>query len=61
MEEIKRCTGLESADGVRRWTRGICFEDADLSALVLDRWRVVDEVEGGEEDPDSTRILMIQL
>jgi hypothetical protein len=52
---------LESADGVRRWTRGICFEDADLSALVLGRWRVANEVEGGEEDPDSTRILTIQL
>ena len=44
-----------------RWTRGICFEDADLSALVLGRWRVADEVEGGEEDPDSTRILTIRL
>ena len=44
-----------------RWTRGICFEDADPLALVSDRWRVVDEVEEGEEDPDSTRILMIQL
>ena len=61
LEGIKRCTWLESADGVRRWTKGICFEDADLSALVLDRWRVADEVEEGEEDPDSTRILMIRL
>ena len=38
-----------------RWTRGICFEDADLSAQVLGRWRVADEVNGGEEDPDSTK------
>ena len=38
-----------------RWARRICFEDADLSALVLGRWRVADEVEGGEEDPDSLR------
>ena len=44
-----------------RWTRGICYEDADLLALVLGRWRVADEVEEGEEDPDSTKILMIRL
>jgi len=44
-----------------RWTRGICFEDADLPALVLGRWRVADEVKEGEEDPDSTKILMIRL
>jgi len=44
-----------------RWTRGICREDADLFVLVLDRWRVADEVEEGEEDPDSTRILTIRL
>ena len=61
LKEIKRCTGLESADGVRRWTRGICFEDADPLALVLGRWRVADEVKEGEEDPDSTKILMIRL
>ena len=44
-----------------RWTKGICFEDADLSALVLDQWRVADEVKEGEEDPDSAKILMIRL
>ena len=44
-----------------RWTRGICREDTDLFVLVLGRWRVADEVEEGEEDPDSTRILMIRL
>ena len=44
-----------------RWTRGICFEDADLSALVLGQWRVADEVREGKEDPDSTKILMIRL
>ena len=44
-----------------QWTRGICCEDADLSVLVLGRWRVADEVKEGEEDPDSTRILMIRL
>jgi len=44
-----------------RWTRGICFEDADLLALVLGRWRVADEVKEVEEDPDSTKILMIRL
>ena len=32
-----------------------------LSALVLGRWRVADEVKEGEEDPDSTRILTIRL
>ena len=26
-----------------RWTRGICFEDADPLALVFGRWRVADE------------------
>ena len=44
-----------------RWTRGTCREDADLFVLVLGRWRVADEVEEGEEDPDSTRILTIRL
>ena len=44
-----------------RWTKGICFEDADLPALVLGRWRVADKVKEGEEDPDSTKILMIRL
>ena len=44
-----------------QWTRRICFEDADLPALVVGRWRVADEVKEGEEDPDSTRILMIRL
>jgi hypothetical protein len=43
------------------WTRGICFKDADLPVLVLSRWRVADEIKGGEEDPDSTRILRIRL
>ena len=44
-----------------RWTRRIFYEDADLSVLALGRWRVADEVKEGEEDPDSTRILMIRL
>ena len=44
-----------------RWTRGICLEDADPLALVLGRWRVADEIKEGEEDPDSTKILMIRL
>ena len=44
-----------------RWTRGICCEDADLPALVLGQWRVADEVKEGEDDPDSTKILMIWL
>ena len=44
-----------------RWARRIFYEDANLSALVLGRWRVVDEVKEGEEDPDCMKILMIQL
>ena len=44
-----------------RWARRICFEDADPLALVSGRFRVVDEVKEGEEDPDSTKILMIRL
>ena len=44
-----------------RWTRRICFENADSLALVLGRWRVADEIKEGEEDPDSTKILMIRL
>jgi len=44
-----------------RWARGIFYEDADPLALVLGRWRVADEVKEGEEDLDSTKILMIQL
>ena len=44
-----------------RWARGIFYEDADPPALVLGRWRVADEIKEGEEDPDSTKILMIQL
>ena len=44
-----------------RWARRICFEDADPLALVSGRWRVADEVKEEEEDPDSTKILMIRL
>ena len=44
-----------------RWTRGISREDVDLSILVFGRWIAADEVKEGEEDPESTRILMIQL
>ena len=44
-----------------RWARRICFEDADPLALVSGQWRVADEVKEGEEDPDSTKILMIRL
>ena len=44
-----------------QWIRGICFEDADPPILVVGRWRVADEVKEGEDDPDSTKILMIQL
>ena len=44
-----------------RWARRICFEDVDPLDLVSDRWRVADEVKEGEEDPDSTKILMIRL
>ena len=44
LEETKRCTGLESADGARPMARGIFCEDADPPALVLSRWRVADEV-----------------
>ena len=44
-----------------RWIKRICFEDANLPALVLGRWRIADEVKEGEEDPDSTKILMIRL
>ena len=44
-----------------RWARGICLEDVDSPALVLGRWGFADEVGEGEEDPDSTKILMIWL
>ena len=44
-----------------RWARGIFCEDADPLALVLGRWGVADEVKEGEDDPDSTKILMIRL
>ena len=44
-----------------RWARGIFCEDVDPPALVLGRWKVADEVKKGEEDPDSTKILMIRL
>ena len=44
-----------------RWTRGIFCEGANSSVLVLGRWGVADEVKEGEEDPVSTRILMIRL
>ena len=42
-----------------RWTREIFYEGANSSVLVLGRWRVADEVKEGEDDLDSTRILMI--
>ena len=44
-----------------RWARRIWFEGADPLALVFGRWRVADEVNEGEEDPDSAKILMIRL
>ena len=44
-----------------RWAKGIFCEDADPLDLVIGRWRVADEVKKGEEDPDYTRIMMIQL
>ena len=44
-----------------RWAREIFCEDADPPALVLGRWEVADEVKKGEEDLDSTKILMIRL
>jgi len=47
--------------GIDRWARGIFCEDADPPALVLGRWGVADEVKEGEEDPDTTKILMIRL
>ena len=58
LKETKRCTGLESAD---RSPSDEPEEYADLSVLVFGRWRVADEVKEGEEDPDSTKILMIRL
>ena len=61
LKEIKRWTGLESAIEPVRWTRWICFEDADSLALVLGRWRVANEVKEEEEDPDSTKILTSRL
>ena len=57
LEETKRYIGLESADGSLSDGSG----DANLLALMLGRWRVADEIMEGEEDPDSTRILMIWL
>ena len=61
MEEAKRCTGWKQPMERIRWARRICFEDADPLALVSGRWRVADEAMEGEEDPDSTKILMIRL
>ena len=61
LKETKRCTVLDRPMESVRWTRRICREDADLSVLVFGRWIVVDEVKEGGEDPDSTKILMIQL
>ena len=61
LEETKKCTGLESADGIRPMDQGICCEDVDLSILVLGRRRVADQVKEGEEDPNSMRILTIRL
>ena len=61
-KEPKRCTELESAD--RSPSDGLGEYSAKMlikSALVLGRWRVADEVKEGEEDPDSTKILMIRL
>ena len=48
---------MEFADGLREYA---------LKMLICPLWcsdqgRVADEVEGGEEDPDSTRILTIRL
>ena len=52
--------------GIGRWIPSdrpeeYALKDADLLALVLGRCRVADEVKEGEEDPDSTKILLIRL
>ena len=61
-KETKRCTESESADG--RLSDG----PGEYSAKMLIRqlWcstdgKVADEAKEGEEDPDSTKILMIRL
>ena len=61
-KEIKRCTELGSADG----SPSNGPEEYAVKMLIrwlwypVD-WEVADEVKEGEEDPDSTKILMIRL
>ena len=62
LEETKRCIGLKSADGSPSDGPG----EYSVKMLIRQLWcsadgKVADEVKEGEEDPDSTKILMIQL
>ena len=60
-KKLKDTQGWNRPMELVRWARGIFCEDADPPALVLSRWGVANEVKEGEEDPDSTKILMIRL
>ena len=57
-KETKRCTELESADGSPSDGPG----EYSAKMLISPLWCSADgEVKEGEEDPDSTKILMIRL
>ena len=57
LEETKRYTGLESADGNQSDGPGEYSAKMLISPLSYS----ADEVKEGEVDPDSTKILMIRL
>ena len=61
LEETKSCTVLESADGVRPMGQKNMLWRCWSASSGARPMEVADEVKEGEEDPDSTKILMIRL
>jgi len=61
LEENKRCTELESADGVRPMDQGNMLRRCWSASSGAWPMRVADEVKKGGEDLDFTKILVIWL
>ena len=61
LEEIKRCTGSELADGVRPMDQGNMLRRCRSASSGAWPMRVANEVKKGGDDPDSTKILVIRL
>ena len=61
LEETRRWTGSESADGVRPMDQGNMLRRCWSASSGAWPMKITDEVKEGEEDPDSMKILVIRL